>query len=306
MKRSIATAWTAAALILALAAGLSAEEAAPGPGSVDAGSSAMPGYAVRAKADWKARVLRIDVELDLMAAGLRMPEARLEAQRMVEHDFPGLAKDAVFKLQLDSYRTVEDAVEDGSVEAEGFLDLASRARLEASSLSKDMKKYRASYSLGLEAASAPFLSGARPSAIRPPLAPRPSRVYSGVIVYAKGSLPVHGENVEGKAAPALFPRIYDEGMRLVLDRALVAPEVLAAAGPDGGVLGYASALGIEAGERVGGDPMRIMAKELFGDSRCDYVISREDAQRILSAPENRELLRQGKVVVVLDLPQAER
>ena len=68
----------------------------------------------------------------------------------------------------------------------------------------------------------------------------------------------------------------------------------------GGVLGYASALGIEAGERVGGDPMRVKATELLGDARCDYVISREDALRILSSPGNRELLRQGKVVVVLD------
>ena len=92
-------------------------------------------------------------------------------------------------------------------------------------------------------------------------------------------------------------------MNLVLDRSLVAPEALS--GKDGG--GGRSprlrlGLGVEAGARVGADPMRVMALELFGDSRTDYVISREDALRILSSPGNRELLRQGRVVVVSRLP----
>jgi hypothetical protein len=257
-------------------------------------------YAVASRVDWKARVLFIDIELDLRAAGLKMPEGRLEAQRRLEHDFPGLAKDAVFALQADSRRSVEDAVADGSLEAEQLVALADLARIERSSFSKDMRKFLATYGLGLGAIASPFLSGARPTPIRPPLEETPSRDYTGIVIYAKGTLPVHGEGVDGAAAPCLFPRVYDEGMRLILDRSVVVPEVLAMDGPSGGVLGYASALGIEAGERVGGDPMRVMAKELFGDERCDYVISREDALAILSREGNRELLRQGKVVVVLD------
>jgi hypothetical protein len=83
-------------------------------------------------------------------------------------------------------------------------------------------------------------------------------------------------------------------MGLVLDRSMVLPEALA----KGGVLGYASAIGVEAGSRVGADPLRVMALQLFGDGRTDYVISRDDALRILSSPGNRELLRQGRVVVV--------
>jgi hypothetical protein len=111
---------------------------------------------------------------------------------------------------------------------------------------------------------------------------------------------VRGEEIDGKAAPCLFPRVYDSEMHLLLDRSVVAPEILARNGPSGGVLGYASGLGVAAGARVGGDPMRVMATQLFGDARTDYVISREDALRILSSSGNRELLRQGKIVVILD------
>jgi hypothetical protein len=298
IPRGAASALLLLALLFApgAAAEVSPTEGEPGSGAAEARQL----YAVRSKVDWKARVLSIDVELDMSAAGLKMPEGRLEAQRMVEHDFPGLAKDAVFALQADSHRTIETAVADGTLDADRLVGLSSLARLERSSFSKDMRRFLATYGLDLNAIASLFLSGAQSAPIRPSLEAEPTRDYSGILIYAKGDLPVHGEGVEGRAQPCLFPRIYDGEMKLVLDRSVVVPEVLAKEGRSGGVLGYASALGIEAGERVGGDPMRVKATELFGDARCDYVISREDALRILSSPGNRELLRQGKVVVVLD------
>ena len=39
---------------------------------------------------------------------------------------------------------------------------------------------------------------------------------------------------------------------------------------------------------------------MYGRFRTDPVISRKDALKILSVPENLELLRQGKVVILLD------
>jgi len=251
-------------------------------------------YTTRSSIDWKTRLLSIEVELDLAGAGLRMPEGRLSAERMIERDLAGLAKDAVLAIQADSYRSIADAVADGSFDSESLVALAGIARFEHASFSKDLRKFLAVYSLGLDAIASLFLNGASPSPIRPPMESRPSRDYSGIVIYAKGSLPVHGEELEGRAAPCLFPRIYDSEMNLVLDRGLVLPDSL---GKDG-VLGYASGLGVEAGERVGSDPMRVMALELFGDRRTDYVISREDALRILSSPGNRDLLRRGRVVVV--------
>jgi hypothetical protein len=258
-------------------------------------------YSTRAECDWKERVLRLEVELDLSAAGLKLPEGRLDAERMMERDLAGLAKDAVFALQADSRRTIEDAISDGTLDPERLVAIADLAKAERSSFSKDMRKFSATYALGLDALSSLFLSGARPSPIRAPLEERPTRDYTGIVIYAKGPLPVHGEGIDGAAAPCLFPRVFDGEMRLLLDKGVVAPEVLARSGSLGGVLGYASGLGVEARERVGGDPMRVMAVELFGDDRCDYVISREDALRILSSPVGRELLRLGRVVVVLDL-----
>ena len=86
-------------------------------------------------------------------------------------------------------------------------------------------------------------------------------------------------------------------MNLVIDRRFVAPEELSAAG--GGVLGYASAIGAEAGRRVRDGPDAGHGdRALRGQANGCRSFSREDALRILSSASNRELLRQGKVLVV--------
>jgi hypothetical protein len=290
---AVLTAALAVALLLP-ASRASAEASTEAPASPSV-------YKTHVRIDWKERVLKLDVELDLAAAGLRMPEGRLDAERMLDRDIGGLEKDAVFAIQVDSHRTIGDAIEDGSFETDRLIELVGIIRTETSSFSKDMRFFRATYALGLESLSSLFLNGGRPTPVRAPLEEKNGRAYSGIVIYAKGSLPVHGEGVEDKAKPCLFPRIYDSDMNLIFDKGIVAPAVLAQDGPSGGVLGYAAGLGVEAETRVGGDPLRVIAKELFGDDRTDYIISREDALRILSGESNRELLRQGKVLVVLDL-----
>ena len=55
--------------------------------------------------------------------------------------------------------------------------------------------------------------------------------------------------------------------------------------------------------RIGSDPLYIKATEVFGRNRTDPVIKRRDALKILTVPENVELLKQGKVVILLDQEQ---
>jgi len=269
--------------------------AAAAPEADVPGSPASP-YSVESSIDWEARILSIRLTLDLQAAGLRLPAGRLEAERMAERDLPALAKEHFFAVRVDSRRDVEDTIADGTILAQSIISLPGNARLASSSLTKDLRGYAATYMLPLDSVAALYLDGSSPAPTRSPVDAVPTRDYSGIVIYAKGSLPVRGERIAGRAAPCLFPRIYDDSMRLILDRSMVASEALASRG----VLGYADGLGAETETRAGGDPLRIMAVEIFGDGRTDYVIRRSDAQRILSSAANRELLRQGKVVVILD------
>jgi hypothetical protein len=51
---------------------------------------------------------------------------------------------------------------------------------------------------------------------------------------------------------------------------------------------------------VGSRPLRIFASGIFGIQPTDPIISREDALLIISNSENRNLLREGRVAVIVD------
>jgi hypothetical protein len=259
-------------------------------------------YTVDSRLSWESRVLQIRIKLDIHAAGIRLPAGRLEAERMIDRDLPGLAKNAVFALAIDSRRRVSDAVEDGSLDVAELLAIADLSRRSEASFTRDMSGFAASYEIPLDAIGSMLVQHAAPAAF--PAAPdwAPSRRFSGIVIYAKGELPVHGEARSGRLMPCLFPRIFDDSMALLLDRGTVDPEVLKTRGE----LAYASAFDNGGLAIVGDEPLRVMASEIFGTLRTDIVIPREDAKRILALPDNQRLLREGRVLVVLDAPAAPR
>ncbi|MGO8693566.1 MAG: hypothetical protein ACLQMF_07810 [Rectinemataceae bacterium] len=264
------------------------------PNGDDATQSAGSPYKVDASLDWSGRFLLLRVSLDMVRVGLRLPEGRLEAERMIERDLPGLAKDSIFSLQVDSYRTVRDTIMDGSLDPEGLIALSKDVTRLESSISRDMRNLIVSYKFSLDAVGSLYVL--HNEAIPPPAALewRPTRERTGIVIVARGSLPVHGEFVSDRPRPCLFPRVFDDGMRPFLNKDMVDPDILRS----GGEVGYAASIPDDG--RVGDDPLLVMATQIFGTDRTDLIISRDDAIAILGLSANRDLLREGKVTIVLD------
>jgi hypothetical protein len=253
-------------------------------------------YRVQTSIDWQHRVLVLRVALDLKAAGLRLPEGRLVAERMVGRDLPGLAKGPFFAIPVDSSRSVGDTIIDGSVDVSAILDLATLLTRREDSLSRDLSTYLSVWELPLGAATALYVGRGPASPLPFLLQYRPSKAFTGIVIFADEPLPVHGERgVEARVRDGLLPRVFDSEMNPVIDGTLVKPEALVAWGP----LGYAATLDVAAEGRVGGAPLRIHATELFGINRTDLVISRDDAEKILALPENRALVAEGRVLVIV-------
>ena len=61
-----------------------------------------------------------------------------------------------------------------------------------------------------------------------------------------------------------------------------------------------SGLSPELAELVGNNPLRIIARGVYGIRPTDPVIDREDALLILSSEENLRLLREGRVAIMVD------
>ena len=125
----------------------------------------------------------------------------------------------------------------------------------------------------------------------------PSRAYSGIIIDARGSYPVHGEYVKSEVFPCFFPTIWDDQMNIVYEKGIVNPEVVKKTGLND--FHYSDDI-LTYSDRVGIDPLYIRTQEVYGRNRTDPIIRREDALKILTIPENLKLLEQGKVVILLD------
>ena len=124
-----------------------------------------------------------------------------------------------------------------------------------------------------------------------------SRVFSGIIIDARGAVPVHGEYVESQVYACFFPQIWDDQMNSIFEKNIVAPETVMKKG----LVGYHYSDDTSLYEdRVGSDPLYIKATEVYGRNRTDPIIKRRDALKILTIPENIKLLQEGKVVILLD------
>ena len=86
-------------------------------------------------------------------------------------------------------------------------------------------------------------------------------------------------------------------MNLIFEKNMVRPEII----KKDGLVSYHYSQDISLyEEKVGVDPLYIKAIKVFGRNRTDPIISREDALKILSEKENIELIKQGKIVILLD------
>lgn len=266
-----------------------------------AGDSAEPVgiFIAESKVDWTSGLIQTHVEMNLGAAGILLPSGRTQAELGLKSAVPDLVRAYILAVGLDSYRTIGDSLLDGSLDAsafEAFLESGKRIR---SSLSRDLGRLTASYEWRLADLSALYVRHTRP--VDMPLAERytPTKAYTGIVVFIKGEHRVRGEQRSSVISPCLFPRIYDESMHTIVERNLLEPEYLRS----WGALAYAT--GIDdpiVAYRAGEEPLRIMASSIFGSRRTDAVISTEDALKILGSPENKEMIRQGRIVFIIDQP----
>ncbi len=142
-----------------------------------------------------------------------------------------------------------------------------------------------------------YLLPEREAAMRRPLGYAASRAFTGLVIHARGPLPVVGTGTTATLRPALFPRIWDENMDLVLEKGQVRASSLSA----WGMVGYLDRLDEEAIRgRAGTDPLRVAARAVFGKLPVDVVIPVEAARQLLSVPQNVEALRLGRICIVYD------
>jgi hypothetical protein len=270
------------------------------------GLEAQVRFDVSSSINWTSRELDTKASFDLALAGIRLPTGRSMGEEILRQAYTRLVRTNLLPIRVDSTSTLQDLVDRGEISMEELDLICREAEKTPPSLSTDLSQMTGRYKVFMEKISARLLSHRR--AIEParPLIPVRAAEYTGIIIIAYEELPIHGRRSQAFLIPCLFPKIWDTNMELVYERNMFDPGIK----EESLMVHYTTTENIfqptpsglegELADLVGPNPLRIFAREVFGINPTDPVIDREDALKILSTENNRRLLRDGKVVLVLN------
>jgi len=267
------------------------------------GNESAINFTVSTSVDWQRGELYAQTSFNLAQAGLRLPAGRLMGEDILQRAWPRLFRPQLLSLRVDSNSTIEDLIERGELSLQDMDNISRRARKTPPSFSADMATMIGRYTVFVEEISSLLIRHRRIFEPVRPLIPVPTVDYTGIIIIADRELPVRGRNATALVEPGLLPKIWDTNMNLIHERGMVDPaRILMVRYADAESIFRPTPSGLE-GELaalVGPRPARIFAREVFGIYPTDPVIDHRDALRILSSDNNRRLLREGRVVIVLD------
>lgn len=252
------------------------------------------------KIDWNKQTFVSQVSLDLVKAGIPMPSGKSSAANRITMELPLLIKDPLLSVYIDDTRTIGDLVLNGTITLDQLTRIIDSSKQTPASFKNGGNELQTQHTLKLQEIGSLLVKHKKPYTQQKPIERISSRAYSGIIIDARGILPVHGDFVQSSVQPCLFPQIWDENMILVYERNMVDPSIAKTQG----IISYTTDKNEKSlKNRVGDDPLWITAQEVFGVYRCDPVISHDDYLRITTIPENLKLLEQGKVVILLGSEQ---
>jgi hypothetical protein len=260
-------------------------------------------FTSESRIDWQTNSFAIELRGTIPSSSPPSASALHRLQTRLDQEFPAILFESLLPMAVDSKRIIEDAVREDPDLASQIALLAESAERDLPRPSTDLRSVSRTYRVPLfPDISRLFVTHTVPFQMERVVRWVPTREFTGIVIYAADPLPVHGssagreETPRTHLVPALLPQIYDTNLRAVLERDMVDPETLRT----WGMVHYTEATTPDAWRRrAGTQPLQIMARRVYGVIPTDIMISPEDADRILASPENRQLLREGRIVVIV-------
>jgi hypothetical protein len=262
-------------------------------------------FNIKNSIDWTAMELNAQTSLSLASVNIKLPGGRVNAEELIDAEYIHIIRPLILELPVDSSHTIGDLLQSGELNLSALDKLSRPAKQSPTALSSDMGYLTSSYTVSLKNIGAALANHTRASDIHRQLAPIKPPAYTGVIIIAADILPIHGRNSSAFIRPCLFPKIWDTDMNLIYEKKMAEPALV-----KNGVVKYAgeesifqptpSGMDADIEALVGNNPLRIIARGVFGETPSDPIIDREDALLILASESNIRLLRESRVVIVLN------
>ncbi|MCQ2585036.1 MAG: OmpA family protein [Treponema sp.] len=247
--------------------------------------------------DWTTKIFTSNITMDTEKAGLKMPSGKKTASMQLKTKTPELIQRPLLTLFVNNRECLGDEVIKNNITLDHIAEIIEEGKTTPEIFSHDTKQLKTTNTLSVNSISSTLMKNKLGYKPEVPVEDVPSRAYTGIIIDARGSRPVHGEYVKSEVFPSFFPQIWDEEMNTIYESNMVDARGAA----EKGIVTFDYSDDFSRYEKVTGiDPLYIRAAQVYGRNRTDPVIKRSDALKILTVPENVKLLNEGRVVILLD------
>ncbi|OQY31896.1 MAG: hypothetical protein B6241_12720 [Spirochaetaceae bacterium 4572_59] len=252
---------------------------------------------VKTSVNWEKNVLQLDMTAAIEGES-NQPTGRYKTEQYILRQTAVITGEVLLPLKVDSWNTIGDLVSEEPVLLRKLETLSRTMKKIFTTATPDRKYLTVRYELPLF----PYIADLLIKHKKPftyPLNPEytANEDFTGIVIYAGEELPWHGTN-EKKVylEPCLFPKIFDSSLNEIHSIELTEPKIIS----KWGNAGFSRSLDMnEISSRVGVYPFRTMARAIFGKNRTDLILSDRDVKMITTSAHNRELLRQGRIIIIL-------
>ena len=247
--------------------------------------------------NWITKEFVTNISLDANKANIQMPSGKKVASAYIKSQMLPLIQPPLLSFFENSENDLSEAVINDDLTLDQVYNFIMSGHKTPDVFSKDLKYLNTTNTTNVNDIGKLLVRHNYAYNPQKPIDYVPSRVFTGIIIDARGAYPVHGEYVKSEVYACFFPQIWDDQMNSIFEKNIVDPSVVTSKG----VVGYHYSDDTSLYEdRVGSDPLYIKASQVYGRNRTDPIIKRRDALKILTVPENIKLLQEGRVVILLD------
>ena len=259
-------------------------------------------FSVSASIDWRNGVLNIDISGSTRGIGQNPASAATTVTRNIFNVKSVYILQALLKVRVDSRRLVADLARENPNILRELERFAENAVPKPSRIGTDLTQVTVPFSLELFPGLTELLvHHTSASPLEQVFQWQGSSSYTGLVIYAADQLPSRGETERGQqvqelARPSLFVDLYDPNLNVIVEPNRMHPEILVRWGSAAYTSDYDEAPFVD---RIGTNPLRILARELFGVHSTDYILNEQARNTLLFSEENRAFLREGRILIIL-------
>lgn len=259
--------------------------------------SGEPAAAARTVIDRESGFIDLTITTEIAGEDKSLPSESIRMERSIQQALSTRLSEVIQDLTVDSYRRGIDFIRKDPELVSAISSTAEGGERKFPEISRDLKKMSITYRFNIF----PDVAGLFPTHSRTSMVPEtldwsPAADYSGIVIYAAEPLPVRGEEDNQLLEPCFFPRLFDEDMEIKIESLMVNPEKI----KQEGMVMYSRSLNPrDWTDRVGFNPLRVTAKEIFGKNYTDIILSRRDLNKILCREKNRQLITDGRILIIL-------